>query len=604
MWKSLIALKGLLTRRQRWQGLLLLTLLLINALVEMIGVGFVPLYIGIVAQPERVFEHDLTSRFLAFLGVEPQHVTASMLVYAGSAVLLALITLKLVYTPFVAYVRARYIQSIVRDLSTRLFQGYIQAPYVYHLSRNTSELMRNVNQECIQLGVVVLHPIGQLVTNLLVTLAIVVLLLVSTPGAALFAGFLAIVFAVPLVAKANGRIKFFAVRAQQARKDAILSVQEGLGGVKELRLSGREGFFLRRFQRALARVLDMQRLQQVLNATLPVMMEWVSVAALLAVVIILFRLHGSGTEVLATAALFAVAMARMKGSISVVLQAYTTVRAGMVSVDVVEADVRYLEELTAVKPADSVNELPSWHQGFGRIQIAHVWYRYPGAERYALRDINLSIQKGEAIGFVGRSGSGKSTLIDVLLGILTPSKGVVFVDEIDIQAQLKQWYRLIGYVPQSVYLVDGTIRQNIALGLQENEIDETAVRRAVDAANLLEVIENLPNGLDTLVGERGVRFSGGQRQRIAIARALYNDPEILVMDEATAALDNLTESIVMSAVDALKGSRTVVMIAHRLSTVQSCDRIAYMEAGEIHAIASYHELTMNSSSFRRLAQGA
>ena len=602
MFESLKRLVGLLSRRKHWQAVLLLGLLIVNALIEMIGVGLVPIYISILAQPERLLAHEKITDLLAYLGVKSDQLSPTFLLYWGTGLLLALFTLRLVYTPLVAYVRARYVQSIVRSLSTKLFQGYMRAPYVFHLSRNTAELIRNVNAECMQLGMKVLYPMAQLATQLLVTIAIIVLLLVTMPGAAFFALLVILGFAIPLLVKLNRRIKSLALRAQEGRKGAILSVQEGLGGVKELCLYGRESFFLQRFQSALRQVLDIQRFQQVLNTTLPVMMEWVSVAALLAVVVVLFRVSGSSEEVLATAAMFAVAMARLKGTVASVLQSYMQVHASLVSVDVVERDLRHLDELSAARRVETSGESPAWKASPEEIECDDVWYRYPGADRDALRGINLSIRKGEVIGFVGPSGSGKSTLIDVLLGVLTPRKGAVRADGVDIQTQLRNWHGLVGYIPQSIYLFDGTVRQNIALGFADDEIDDGALRKALDAANLTEFIQGLPDELDTVVGERGVRFSGGQRQRVAIARALYNDPPILVMDEATSALDNLTEKVVMEAVDALKGTRTILMIAHRLSTVRNCDRIVFMQDGNIQAIGNYEELTRQSRGFQLMAQ--
>jgi ABC-type multidrug transport system fused ATPase/permease subunit len=217
------------------------------------------------------------------------------------------------------------------------------------------------------------------------------------------------------------------------------------------------------------------------------------------------------------------------------------------------------------------------------IRLANVNFTYPSAAAPALRDLRLRISKGEAVGFVGPSGSGKSTLVDVVLGLLTPGTGQVLVDNKDIQGNLRAWQDQIGYVPQSIYLTDDTLRRNVAFGLPDREIDEAAVSRAVRAAQLEEFVEGLPKGLDTIVGERGIRLSGGQRQRIGIARALYHDPAVLVLDEATSALDTVTERDVMQAVSALHGNKTVLIVAHRLSTVANCDRLYRLEQGRIEA---------------------
>jgi len=490
----------------------------------------------------------------------------------------------------------------VRTQATRLLNGYLRAPYEFHLRRNSAELMRNVNIECLRLGETVLSPLVNMSSQSLITLGITVLLLVSIPGAALFALLVVLLIAVPLVVILTRLIKRLALNAQHGRKQVIRIVQEALTGVKEVKVLGREGYFLQRFRHALQRVLHLQRFMQVQSNGLPVFMEWVSVAALLAVVIVLFQSARGQESVLAMAALFAVAMARLKGSVTGLLAAYAQVRSSLVSVDVIDRDLRQLGPLAGPVPQRDHPQAVSVLAFADRLQVKDLWFRYARSDQYAVRGIDLTIRKGEAIGFVGPSGSGKSTLIDCILGILEAERGQVCVDGRDIQQDLPSWHRTLGYIPQAIFLMDGTVRQNIALGLAEREIDDVAVQRAVVAAHLDEFVGQLPEGLNTTIGERGVRLSGGQRQRIAIARALYHDPQVLVMDEATSALDNLTEQVVMEAVNALKGQRTILMIAHRLTTVKDCDRIVFLQAGQIAAIGSYEDLAGSHHEFKRLAQ--
>jgi ATP-binding cassette subfamily C protein len=286
------------------------------------------------------------------------------------------------------------------------------------------------------------------------------------------------------------------------------------------------------------------------------------------------------------------------------LRAYTQVRASLVSVDVVDRDLSNMKAATPALPAERPGTPDPWPAASPRqLVLEDVWYRYPGAEGYALAGVDLVIRRGEAIGIVGPSGAGKSTLVDVLLGILPPERGAVRADGVDVQECLGAWHRVLGYVPQSIYLFDGTLQQNIALGLDDEEVDPEALQRALDAANLSRFVAGLPEGLQTPVGERGVRISGGQRQRVAIARALYQDPRILLMDEATSALDNVTEKAVMEAVDSLKGERTVLLIAHRLTSVRNCDRIVYMQEGRVAAVGTYEDLIRSSPGFQQLAAG-
>ncbi len=592
----------MLTHRQRGHALLLVFMLVGNALLEMVGVGLVPVYIGILVEPERLMRHDIVTQAMGLLGLGRERLTQRTLLYGGSVVLLAVFSFKLVFAPLLAYARARFIQGVVRSQSTRLFDGYMRAPYEFHLGRHSSELIRNSATECTRIGDAVLQPMVALVTQLLVTVAIVVLLVVSIPVAAVAALLIFGLVSLPLVTTLNRRIKKLATSAADGRQRMIRYVQEGIGGVKELRLLGRESFFVTRFGSSLRQVLDLQRFMQVQVVGLPVLMEWLSVLAVLIVVLTLFRAGQPQESVLAMVALFAVAMARLKGAVTGLLGAYAQVRAGMVSVDVVDAELRQLEAIRVGAAALPVSGSDPPSRLSDGIAIEDVWFRYVGRTAWVLRGVNLSIGKGEAVGFVGPSGGGKSSLVDVVLGILPPERGSVMVDGVDITGNLRAWQRNVGYIPQVTYLMDGTIRQNVALGLEERDIDDAAVTRAISAANLDEFLSSLPEGANTVIGERGLRLSGGQRQRIAIARALYNDPDVLVMDEATSALDNLTEKAVMEAVEALKGERTILMIAHRLSTVRNCDRIVLLKEGEIIGTGTYEELANSHQEFQRLAQ--
>ena len=278
--------------------------------------------------------------------------------------------------------------------------------------------------------------------------------------------------------------------------------------------------------------------------------------------------------VLPTLGLFAAAAFRLMPSVSRVLSAVQSLRYGLPVIDIL------IEELKLATPeiAGTYSPATPFH---AVLELRHVTYAYPGAAESALKDISLTIRHGESIGFIGTSGAGKSTLVDILLGLLTPDTGEVRMDGSDIQSNLRNWQNQIGYVPQSIFLTDDTLRRNVGFGLANEQIDDAAVQRAIQAAQLEEFVNSLPGGLDTLVGERGIRLSGGQRQRIGIARALYHDPAVLVLDEATSALDTATERDVMQAVRALQGSKTILIVAHRLSTMAHCNWLYRLEQGRV-----------------------
>ena len=603
MLPTLRKLWWLLSPRDKRNAFVLSFLLLVNGVLEMVGVGIVPVYVGVVAYPDKLIDHRLVQMVFARPG---EVLTQTTLLYWGSALFLGFFTAKLLYTVFLSYYQARFVHNRVLKLGDRLFTAYMRAPYTFHLGRNSAQLLRNVNSECAQLGNSVLSPLVQLTTHVFVLVAIAGLLIVASPGFAVVSLVLCVAVAAGVAGSLHGKFKELGMRAQAARGDVVRSVNEGLGGVKEIKVLQRETGFIERFRAALSTTLYVQRIMGVIGRAIPMVMEWISVAGLLVVVLLLFAVGKTSEMVVSTVVLFAVSLLRLKGAIGSIVSRYASLQQNLVSVDVVYDDLHALEterseqgyvraRLRDENGADSTIDFKK------HIILEHVSFCYPNAYQDALNDISLSIEKGEAVGFVGSTGAGKSTLIDVVLGVLMPTSGRVLVDGVNILADVSAWQRDIGYIPQSIYLVDGTIRQNIGLGLPLDAIEDVRIERSLHAAHLEDFVNSLPYGADTVVGERGVRLSGGQRQRIAIARALYHDPDVLIMDEATAALDNVTERAVINAVEQLKGERTILMIAHRLSTVRNCDRVVLLEHGEIEGVGSYDQLITENEGFRKMA---
>lgn len=587
MTEALGKLWQLLNPRERRSFVVLVAVMLVEALLEMAGVALVPLYVTALAYPAGAAGVPRLDALATLLPVESRSLVQA------SLALLAFFAAKAAYATFAAYWKARFAQNRARKLSLRLFAAYLDAPWTFHLRHNASDLLRNVNQECTQLAQRVLIPLVEFIANAFVIAGIcAVLLAVLELGVLAWLGlFLALGLA--SAALLHGRVKRLGIDAQNERGEVLRTLGEGLGAVKELGLLGRGAYFVRRLDRALVRTFGIQRTMLLIQRGTPAVIELTGIVGLVGVTLMLLAADAPTAEIIATLSIFAVALTRMKGALRGVMDTYTEVRHHAPSLDVVHAGLAELER--AWRP-DRHTDLPFTRS----IELRGLGYRHPGGHA-GVSDIQLDIRRGEAVGFVGETGAGKSTLLDLLLGVIEPAEGSIRVDGRDIREAPAAWRRLLGYVPQAFFLVDGSVRDNIALGLEAPEIDPERLAEAVRAASLDGLVARLPQGLDTQVGERGVRLSGGERQRIAIARALYQRPAVLVMDEATSALDNTTESAVIEAVTALKGDRTILMVAHRLGTVRRCDRIVFLKHGRIDAIGSYDTLLHEHPEFRRMA---
>ncbi len=568
MFDSFKKLLALLNPTERFGFLVLVGLMLFEALLEIVSLYLVPVYVGLLAYPERVTDY-LPPQWAGFKRMDA-------LLWASAAVV-GFFTLKLFINTGATWLRTRYAQNRALRLSQRLYTGYLNAPYEYHLRHNSAQLQRNLNSESIHLAERVLVPLLEMSTQGVIIVAVMAAFLFYVPLQALAVLLGCLGVAAWVVWRQQHKVRTAGKAAQERRGRLVQHVNEGLGCVKEIKLLGREGYFLRRFHNDFAALMERQRYSQVLAAKfIPGWVELATIFALVGMVLLLFHQGNGAEQVLQIVTVCAVGLARLKGSLSGFMAKYSMLQHYRVALDVIYRDIQALESLPQAQQDEDSSQFK-----FHSLELKDVHYRYPGATKDTLKGIDLTIRKGEAVGFIGKTGAGKSTLIDVIIGLLEPQQGGIFLNGKPLQPQLRDWQHCIGYVPQSLSLVDGTLWENIALGLKAEAIDNIALKRAVKKAQLQELVERLPDGLDTIIGERGIRLSGGQRQRVAIARALYHDPEILVLDEGTSALDMDTEREVILAVEGLKGRITILMIAHRLSTLSNCDRVISLKAGAI-----------------------
>ena len=575
----------------------LLALMAVAALFEMVGVGmFFPL-LQMLMNPDNIT--DL--KILNFLFDRFDDTDQSRFIILFCVVLVCFFVTKALVLGAIIFIQNRFILNRQALFGKRVLRHYLNQPYVFHLQHNSMELIRNVTLLSSRVFVKGLLPILQFVMEIMIVIGIFLVLMMVDPVSTLAIGFV-------LSCAVGIFYMWMRLRVQEWGKHTVkydgkmlLWISQALNAVKETKLYHREDFFTDAFAtQSLKRAIYLAR-----SSTAPhlprLFIEAVAVSAMAVLVAILIGYSGTDTQtVLPTLGLFAVAAMRLMPSLSKLVSAITTFRENTAAVDIIHGDLFENNQATVpfADEADDVNPLSF----ADHLKLDGLGYRYPGVAQPVLADIDLKIERGQSMAVVGKSGAGKTTLIDLILGLLEPTDGAILADGRDVFRNLADWQRRIGYVPQEVYLIDDTLRRNIALGRADDEINDDDIERALTLAQLNDVVNELPDGLDTIVGERGTRLSGGQRQRIGIARALYHDPEILVMDEATSSLDSETEMEIASAIDKLSGDKTLIIIAHRLSTVRHCDLIVLLDAGRIVDSGGFDDLASRNADFSRMVE--
>lgn len=561
--------RSLLTKAEQRGALVLLCMMVVGMMLETLGVGLVVPLIGLMMQDDIATKYPFVTNLFIMLDKPSQ----SEIILWAMLFLVSIYGIKNLFLALLAWRQARFAFSVQKHTSQRLFEIYIKQPYKFHLLRNTAQLIRNITVETNLLT----NSISAFLictTEALVVVGIAILLLWIEPLGAILVVSTLVIAGYGFLKLTRKRIMRWGAARQYHEGMRIQHLQQGLGGVKDVLLLGRVENFLNEYalhNSESAKVAGQQiGLQQMPRLCL----EFLAIVGLAMLVFIMIKHGGDVKSVLPTLGLFAAAAFRLLPSANRMLQSIQTVRYGIPIIETLHNEFELERDIEDDKEISAM-------QFIHDIQINNLTFTYPNATTPALKNINLNIRKSQSVGFIGTSGSGKSTLVDVIMGLLIPKEGEVLVDGQKISTNIRGWQSQIGYVPQAIYLTDDTLRRNVAFGLADDEIDELAVNRSLKAAQLDEFIRCLDKGLDTIVGERGVRLSGGQRQRIGIARALYHDPQVLVLDEATSALDTSTEEGVMTAIDALHGTKTIIIVAHRLSTVTHCDRLYRFEHGRL-----------------------
>ena len=571
----------LLTHEEHQKLPFLLLMVFLGMALEMLSVGLVVPVIAVMTKPSVVHQfisaHPVLTLFV--------HWTSIQLIVGSMLGLVGLYFFKTIFLMMMLWKQNKFINDVYTGLASRLFTAYLKQSWSFHLQRNSAQLIHNVNSE---VGVFIcstLQPGLMVLTEGVVLLGVIALLLkVEFLGSLVVVGVVgAVGYGFQLTTK--NYIQNLGTMRQRSDGARMQHLHQGLGGVKDVKLLGREAEFISQYDMANRVCIAIAQKQKMLADLPRLWLELLAVIALVTLVLVMLVQGKSLDSLLPTLGLFAAAAFRLLPSVNRLLGAMQSFRFSIPVINLLHNDFQNFNELP-LQPS-SKNLLPFKNA----LVVDHVDYQYDSAHTLALNNISLRISVGASVGLVGPSGGGKSTLVDIILGLLPPTQGHVKVDGFDIQTNLRGWQDQIGYVPQSIYLTDDTLRRNVAFGLSDDMIDEVAVTKAIRLAQLDDFVKSLPDGVNTVVGERGVRLSGGQRQRIGIARALYHDPAVLVLDEATSALDTATEQGVMEAINALHGTKTLIIVAHRLSTVAQCDRLYRIEQGKIVAEGSFEQVT-------------
>jgi ABC-type multidrug transport system fused ATPase/permease subunit len=580
--------------RSKKLALLLVFMIFLGVVLEMFGIGIVIPLITLFSSPEPLKTSPFLGRVYDWL--QPESETQFIVWNLAGVILLYVV--KNTYLIALAYIQNRFILARQHQLGTRLFRSYLYSPYQFHLKCNSSELLRNVKLTANIINSICM-PLILCITEVMVVFGIFIFLLWVDPFSAAVATLGLVIFLGGYTIFVRKKLTTLGEDCQYYEGKTYQQINQSLGAIKEVKTLGRENFFSKTFSGHLFQYTHAQQTAALLSQLGRYIAETIVIGLILGIMIFLLNTGETTSSILITFSLFAVAAMRVLPSINRLNWAFSVIRFGIPSLDEIFSHLKKCEKFII---EDSVRHSTDSIIFDNQIEFRNVSYKYRNSEKNSLESFSLVIPKKSKVALVGASGAGKSTAIDLILGLLKPSSGDVLVDGKNIHESLFSWQQQIGYVPQSIYVLDDTIQNNVAFGVQKEFFDKEKVWAALRLAQLDSFVKELPNGLDTMIGENGVLFSGGQRQRIGIARALYHEPKVLIMDEATAALDNETEYNLINSIENLSGKCTVIWVAHRISTVKNCDVIFFLNNGRMIASGSYDSLVLENSKFAQMFQ--
>ena len=566
----------LLDKKQKRKIAVIVMMMLIGAVLETMSVSLIVPLMTALMEENFIETNEIAAIICEMLNVTDTR-TFTLYVLGG---LMVIFILKDAFLYFQYHVQARFVTDNRAKIQQQLMDSYVHRPYEYFLNASSGEIMRIIRSDTAG-AFALLNLIMQFFTEVIVAGALIIAIIIVDP---LMAGVIAallgvVMLVIYMVIKPVMRRE--SLSQQESNAQANKWLLQSVAGIKEMKVSNKEDFFVNEYSRHARNGVESERKTSVLNNAPRLIIEAVTISGMLGYIAIMIINGKEVTSLFPQISAFAVAAVRLLPSANRMSTSLNGIAYGEPHIDQTLANLKTAEEydkkgqkIEKVSKKENITLKDS-------CGLRNIDFVYPGGEKQVLKDAMMEIPVGKSVGIIGPSGSGKTTAVDILLGLLKPQKGEAYADDNNIEDNYNSWLNHLAYIPQMIYMLDDTIRANVAFGYCKDEIDDEKVWEALEEAQLAEFVRSLSEGLDTTIGERGVRLSGGQRQRIGIARALYEDPELLIFDEATSALDNETEAAIMESVNSLHGKKTMVIIAHRLSTIEECDIVYRVEEGKI-----------------------
>lgn len=599
MLKMIRELFALLNKRQRKKFYILQVLVVIMAFTELLGIASIAPFMALVGDISLVEKEGIYSSLYQLSGLNNP---MDFLFYTGVVVLFTL-AFSTIISMFTIWRLSLFGSEIGVEIADQLYIHYMQQDWLFHASGSSAQLTKQISTEAMRVTNGIVQPLMHLNAKIILAIFIALSIFIYNPITAIFGMLLFTAAYLVLYRIVRKRLQVNGKNLSKVATERFRLMNEGFGGIKDVLLLNRHHDFIERFQKSGKIFAQAQGTNNAISQVPRYFMELIAFGAMISLVLLLIKLHkGNLGAVLPILAVYALAAFKLLPALQQIYSSITQIKGNAAAFESIKNDLT----LSLKKPQVLTDEIIEDHFSLKeKISLENIAFGYPGKSNLAVCNLNMIIPVNSVIGIVGSSGSGKSTTIDLLLGLLTPQQGEIYIDNIRItETNIRTWQNTIGFVPQSIYLSEGTIAENIAFGLPAKDINLDQVQKAIELANLTELVRQLPNGINTKVGERGVQLSGGQRQRIGIARALYHEADVLIFDEATSALDGITEKIIMDAIHDFSGKKTIIMIAHRLKTVRKCDVIFMMEQGKIVDQGTYQHLLETNPKFKEMAEHA